>query len=327
MTRLYADIDLSAIGEPPRRAGSYDAIYQARMAELAARLNAAGIEYDVEALATDTYALTEGAGAYRELLGLTALDDAVRSVLLVTARDKFLDLLGAQQVPPVERLTLVPATETTPAVMEDDEPFRFRIQLAPEALSTCGPEGAYLFFALAVDGVKMAAPLGPMSFAGSYEAPFTPLGCIDVPIVAADGDGTADADLVARVSVALSERLRRPLADFVRVSPAIIVPYEIEAALKVGPGTDQAAAIAAATSRLQAQADRQHRPGAAQLRQMLYGAAYVTSAAGAIVVDEVDLRQPPADVNATPITPQSPGAAYRAPYCTKITVTCEVADG
>jgi phage-related baseplate assembly protein len=327
MARRFADIDLSTLPDLPLGAETYDAIYTARMGEIADRLNAVGIPYDVTPLATDTYALTEGAGAYRELLVYAARDEAVRSVLLATSRGVWLDYLGAQQVPPVVRLVLVPATEQAAAVMEGDEPFRQRIQLAPEALSTCGPEGAYLYFALSVDGVKTATPYGPMSFGGTPDAPFTPLGCVDVPIVAAAGDGTASPALVAAVAAALSADLRRPLADFVRVSPAVIVPYEIEAVLKVGPGTDAANVQAAATRRLRAQADRQHRPGAAQLRQMLFGAAYVTDATGAIVVEEVDLRQPAADVNAASIVPGSPAAAYRAPYCSRITVTVEVDDG
>lgn len=326
VTRRFADIDLSrlpALPEPP----SFDTIYAARMVEVAARLVAAGIPYDVTGLITDTVAIIQRQGAYREALAFGAVYDAVRSVFLATAPGAALDHLGATQVPPVDRKVVVPATTTAAAVMEADDDFRARIQLAPEALSTCGPEGAYLFFALDVDGVKTASVYGPMSFGGTRAAPFVPPGEVRVPIVAAAGDGTAGPDLVATVQAALSADNRRPLADFVTVTAAEIVPYRIEAVLYVGPGADRGVVKAAAEKRLAAQALRQHRPGAAQLRRMLYGQAFVPDASGAIVVEDVDLIAPAADVNAEPITAATPVAAYRAPYCTEIVVRVEVADG
>lgn len=325
VTRRFADIDLSRLPDLPE-GPDFDVIYTERMADAAARLNAAGIPYDVTALVTDTVAITNRAGAYRELLAYAAIDDAVRSVLLATATGLYLDHLGAGQVPPVERNILAPATATTSAVMEGDDDFRARIQLAPESLSTCGPEGAYLAFALDVDGVKAAACYGPMSFGGVPALPFVPPGVVRVPIVAVDGDGAASTTLVAEVQAALSADTRRPIADWVTVSAAEIVPYRIEAVLYVGAGADRGVIQAAALKRLSAQAKRQHRPGAAQLRQMLYGQAYVPDATGAVIVEEVDLLSPADDINADPITPASPTAAYRAPYCTEIVVRIEAAD-
>ncbi|ACA18492.1 Baseplate J family protein [Methylobacterium sp. 4-46] len=328
MTR-FTDIDLSRL--PPLPAlPTFDAIYAARMADVAARLNKAGIPYDVGALATDTVAILQETGAYRETLVYTAYDDATRAVLLATSWGPYLDHLGATQTPAVARLPLVanPRTyvfETDAAAdWESDDDFRARIQLAPESLSGAGPEGAYISFALGVAGVKAAAAYGPMSYGGTPEAPFAPLGHVHVPIVANTGDGTAADDLIATVQAALRAEDRRPLADFVTVSSANIIPYRIEAVLYVGGGADRGVVQAEAAKRFAAQAKRQHRPGAAQLLQMLYGAAYVPDASGAILVEQVDLISPLADVNGNPISPDTPDPAYCAPYCTDVAVTVEV---
>lgn len=327
MTR-FTDIDLARLPALPLGQDTFAAIRLARIAELGDRLTAAGITWDVGALETDPLVITEEAGAFRELLAIARRDDAIRAVLLATSWGTFLDHLGAGQVPPVARKTLVPADPATgaAAVMEGNDAFRARIQLAPEALSTAGPEGGYLFFALETEGVKTASCYGPMSFGGTREIPFTPLGEVHVPVVAAAGDGAASPELVAAVQAELRADDRRPIADFVLVSPAVIVPYAIDAVLKVGAGADREVVRSLAERRLTAQALRQHRPGAPQLRQMLYGAAYVADQSGAIVVEEVDLVSPAADVNPGPIAPGTPDPAYRAPFCTGVTVTVEVVD-
>lgn len=331
MSRFNA-LALSRLPPIPIGTDTHAAILAARMADVSDRLNAAGIPYTVSSLKTDTVFITENAGAYRELLALTRRDDAIRAVLLATSWGPFLDALGATQVPAVARPALVasprPYEYGTEAAADwaDDETYRGLIQLAPEALSTCGPEGAYLFFALDTPGVKVATCYGPMSFGGTRAAPFAPLGEVHVPVVAADGDGTASGALVARVQAALSDDERRPIGDFVTVSAAVIIPYRIVATLRVGPGADPDVLKAEAVRRLQAQADRQHRPGAAALRQQFYGAAYVPGANGAIIVESVELSEPVRDVNAEAITPATPGAAYCAPYCTSITVNIEVVD-
>jgi phage-related baseplate assembly protein len=331
VSKRFADIDLSRL--PPLPAvPDYDTVYAARMADVAARLNAVGIPYDVTSLKTDTVAIIQASGAYREELVYTAYDDATRAVLLATSWGPYLDHLGATQVPPVARLPLVasprPYVYGTDAAAdwEADDDFRARIQLAPEELSTCGPEGAYLAFALGVAGVKAAAALGPMSFGGTRALPFIPPGDVHIPIVATAGDGTAPDALVAAVQAAVAPDLRRPIADFVTVSAATILPYRIEAVLTVGPGADPAIVQTAAVARLTAQAKRQHRPGAAQKLAMLYGAAFVPDSTGAIVVDDVRLISPLADVNGGEISPASPSGAYAAPYCTEIVVTVEVSD-
>lgn len=326
VSRRFADIDLSQLVEIPAPL-DYDAILDARMAEITDRLVAAGIPYNAGAVKGDTVAIIQRASANREALVRHAQWDAIRAVLLATSWGPYLDHLGATQIPPVARLILIPETETAAAVLEADDDFRARIQLAPEALSTAGPEGAYLFFALATEGVKAASCYGPMSYGGTPEAPFTSPGRVRVPIVAAAGDGTASPELIAAVQAALSADDRRPIADWVTVEAAEIVPYAVDVTLYVGPGVDRALVKARAEERLAVQARRQHRPGAIQKLTLLAAAAAVPGAAGASLVDDMVFASPAADVNAEAITPAEPEAAYRAPYCTGITVTVEVGDG
>lgn len=322
--------NLAKLPELPLPTRSFEAIYAARVAELTDRLEAKGIAFDTGSIDGDPLSAAEQAGAIRELVVLTERDDAIRAIMLATSWGSFLDHLGATQVPGVARKALV--ADPRPYVFgadaaqdwESDDDFRFRIQLAPEELSTCGSEGAYLSFALRTAGVKTAGVWGPMSFGGRPLNPFAPLGEVHIPVVATAGDGAASTELCAAVAASVSADLRRPLADFVTVSPAEIVPYSISATLRVGPGADAALIRDAAVRRLQVQANRQHRPGAAQLRRMLFGAAAVSAADGTNLVEDVVLHEPAGDVNAAPITPSTPACAYRAPFCTSVAVAVEV---
>ena len=313
MTRFTA-IDLARLPALPRTAQTFEAIYAAYMADLTARLAKAGIDYTVGSLETDTYAVTGEAFAFRANLVETAIDDAIGAVLLPSSYGSYLDGLGATQDPPVQRNIITPANGSLPAVMEDDDTFRARIQMAPEALSTCGPEGAYLFFALAVPDMLAAAVYGPMSFGGTRTTPFTPLGEVHIPILSGIGDGTASAALVTAVQAAVSPDERRPIADFVTVSAATVIPYTLDILLEAGPGADPEIVLRTAYARLRALADLAHRPGGAVKAKALYAAAYVPDATGAPVVADVDLQNF-ADVNAVPITPTAQACAYAAPYC------------
>lgn len=306
MTRFTA-IDAARLPPVPATALTFEQFYAAYMADLAGRLNAAGIPYDVGALQTDTYAITGQAFAYRTELVARAIDDAVRAVLLPSSYGAYLDNLGATQDPPVGR-----------NAGELDDPFRARIQLAPEALSTCGPEGAYLFYATGVPGVAAVSVYGPMSFGGTRGNPFTPLGEVHIPVVAvpsADApDGTSTPALVAAVAAAVSADDRRPIADFVTVSAATILPWTLAATLTVGPGADPGAVLTAAYARVRAVADMAHRPGAQVLDQELYAALKVPDSTGAPLVGKVALDGW-SDVNGVDPTPGAADPAYVAPWC------------
>lgn len=332
MTR-FAALDLARLPSLTKTALTFEQYRAAYMADLVARLAAAKITYDVQSIEGDTYAKTGEAFAFRTLLVATAADDAIAAVLLPTSWGAYLDALGASQTPAVARKPLVasprPYLWGTASVddWQDDDTFRAQIQLAPETLSGAGPEGAYLFYTLDTGLVRAAAAYGPMSFGGTIEQPFTGLGEVHIPVVALAGDGGADEGLLDTVTAAVRPKDRRPMADFVTVRPATILPYRMDLLLRVGPGADPDLVAAAALGRLRALADYEHRPGGQVLGQDVYAAAKVPDAKGSPIVPYVDLGRF-ADINATPITPDAPDAAYCAPYCAPdgITVEVEVVD-
>ncbi|QNK67759.1 baseplate J/gp47 family protein [Variovorax sp. PAMC26660] len=88
--------------------------------------------------------------AYQELLMRQRINDAAKACMLAYAKGTDLDNLGANyQVP---RLVVTPANPNAvppvAAAYEDDERFRERIQLAPEGITTAGPEESYRYHAL-----------------------------------------------------------------------------------------------------------------------------------------------------------------------------------
>lgn len=320
----FAAIDLARLPARPVTARTYDAIYSAYMVDLAARLNAEGIAYNVAGtagnvvqLATDTHAITGRAFAYAVEGVEAARDEAIAAVLTPWSYGAYLDALGANQSPPVYRKALVDSPrplDTNPEDWQGDDDFRAQILLAPEALSTCGPEGAYLWFALQTAGVLAGAVYGPMSFGGTKASPFIPPGEVHIPILAQGGDGTAPAALVSAVSGAVSDDGRRPIADFVTVSPATVLAFSLGLTLYCGPGIDMQAVGLAALTRLRALVDMQHRPGGSVLLQDVFAAAKVPDLTGTPVVGYVDPGVF-ADVNPGPVSPANPGPAYVAPYC------------
>lgn len=327
----FTDIDLSRLPTLPLGTATYDGIKADWLDELTARLVANGFAYDVAGLRTDPLVIAMAEiGAGRQLLMETRLDDGIRAILLSTSWGPWLDRLGADQLPPVKRLPLVAEPRDFllfPDDWEADDDFRRRIQLAPESLSTAGPEGAYVSGALGVAGVAAAAAYGPQSFGGTRALPFTGLGEVHVVIVATAGNGAASADLVAAVQAELRQEDRYPLADFITVRAAAIEPYRVEAVLKVGGGADRSIVEAEARRRVAAYVASRRRPGAAALRRMLYGALGVADARGVNLVEDVDLIAPAASVNAAPIAPATPACAYSAPVCTEIVIRSEVVDG
>ncbi|SON55819.1 baseplate assembly protein [Hartmannibacter diazotrophicus] len=359
MTR-FADIDLANLPAPEAvETLDADAIAAERIAELATRLAAIGVPFDTGGLDSEPLAVVEQAGAFAETLLRGRVNDAVRAVLLATATGTDLDQLGAFLG--VARLVLTPvddtATPPTEAVLESDTAFRRRIQLAPEALSVAGPEGAYLALALgtsdaegallvksaavhSVDASFEAAPAGYRVVdaadalaellaasadewiiddgAGAAPDRFRlPAGHVHVIILSAAGDGAADADLVAAVRAKLSASEVRPIGDFLHVVAASIEPYAIDVTLTVGPGADRSAVATLAEARLAAFADRQHAVGAEVTQAMLAAVASVAGTDGLPVAARIAITSPAADVLPGP---------FAAPFASSIAVTVEVSD-
>jgi len=282
------------------------AIRNATLDDFLERLRAEGVT-DYAPVESDPAVKEIEAGAYREMGMRARVNDAARAVMLATATGADLDNLGAFYG--VKRKLLdegdPDATPPVPPTYESDEDYRRRIQLAPEAFSTCGPQGAYIYHALAADRrVKDAQAYGPEDGVG-----LTPAQVL-VVILSRDGDGSCPAELVDAVRAYISADERRPLADEVFVQGAEIVPYEITASLTILPGADPAVVEAAARAALERYAAERHRVG------LSVDVSFVHRALAQPGVERVTLASPAADVEIGPT---------QAAHCSAINITVEAA--
>jgi phage-related baseplate assembly protein len=230
--------------------------------------------------------------AYRELKVRQRINEAARAVMLAYAMDSDLDHLGALM--DVPRLQITPANPDrgTDAVMESNEDYRRRIQLAPQGLSVAGPEGAYIFHALSADGrVRNATATSPSP------------GHVVVTILSREGDGTASQELIDIVTARLYEDGVRPLTDFVEVRSAAIDRYQVRATLYSFAGPDSTVVVGEALKRI-----RQYVKDAHQLGRVptLSGIDAALVVAG---VERVKLSTPNNDPDIS---------ALRAHYCEDI---------
>ncbi len=232
--------------------------------------------------------------AYRELLNRQAFQDAALQLLLAYATGAALDHLGA--LVGVGRQTIIPANADTgaPAVMEDDDRFRQRVVLAPEAFSSAGPELAYVAHAKGASGdVLDASAISP--------AP----GEVRVSVLSRIGEGTASAALVAAVDAVVNSKRVRPLGDAVTTASATIVRFEIRASLVTFSGPDLPVVLAAARAALDTYLAANRKLGRTITRS---GIIASLSVAG---VHRVDVAAPASDVICNPT---------QAGWCTAITI-------
>lgn len=234
--------------------------------------------------------------AYRELILRSRINDAAVANMLAWAKGSDLDNLVANWK--VQRLTIQPgddtATPPVPEIKEDDEALILRAMMAWDGLSVAGPTGAYEYFALSADGKVADAK-------GSSPAPAEAL----VTILSTEGDGTADAALIAKVTKALSHDDRRPVADRLSVQSAGIIHYTITAQLHISSqGAEADVILQAARDQLAAFINPRRRIGVEVPRSAIDAALHVQG------VRKVDL------IGWADITP----SATQAAYCTGFTV-------
>lgn len=237
--------------------------------------------------------------AYRELLLRARYNDEARALLLAFATGANLDHIGLTYFNGTERLTISPADDTTipptPAVMEDHDAYRMRLQLQPESESVAGPRDAYRFHALTASGqVKDAVATRPEP------------GTVEVFVLSRVGNGTADAGLLETVETALSPEDIRPMCDEVVASSAEIIEYTLDIGLILFAGPSGEVVIPAVESALAAFAEASHRLGNDIVDSAIKAAAHKAGVKKAII------NSPPADIVCT---------QGQAPYCTGITVT------
>lgn len=224
MTRFTA-IDLSAMTPPDIiETLEYEAIVKDMRDDLVARFPAIVGVIDLES--EPARKLIE-AFAYRELLLRARINDSARAVLLASSYGTNLDHLGA-----------LFATARQPG--ETDDRFRRRIQLAPEAFSVAGPEGAYQYHTLKI------AP-----WARDVSAIMTSPGTVRVTVLRSGENPVPSPEELQGVLIALRDDALRPLTDVVHVLGPQVVPVAIDARLTLYPGPDgtlvQTRALAAIT--------------------------------------------------------------------------------
>ncbi|MDX7924105.1 MULTISPECIES: baseplate J/gp47 family protein [Aeromonas] len=234
--------------------------------------------------------------AYRELILRQRINDAAVANMLAWAKGSDLDNLVANWK--VQRLIIQPgddtATPPVPEIKEDDEALILRALMAWDGLSVAGPTGAYEYFALSADGKVADAK-------GSSPAPAEAL----VTILSTEGDGTADATLIANVTQALSHEDTRPVADRLSVQSAGIIHYTITAQLHISSqGAEADVILQAARDQLAAFINPRRRIGVEVPRSAIDAALHVQG------VRKVDL------IGWADIAPSPTQAAY----CTGFTV-------
>ncbi|WP_343611106.1 baseplate J/gp47 family protein [Novosphingobium sp.] len=259
--------------------------------------------------------------AYREVYWRTRVNEAVKAVMVAYAIKGDLDNLGALMGVARPVVTPADATAGTAAVMLDDESYRALIVQAPQGYSVAGPEGAYIFHALAastdVQDVSVNAPqpddikalvMGVLAAHGADAALTAAMqttldeavwpGTVEVCVLSKQGDGTAPETLLDTVDAALSSDDVRPLTDYVKVKSAEILNYGIDAELTFFDGPDRAVVLAKALQQLE-----DYKAASRRLGRDIVRAAIITALCPK-GVQNVKLNSPPEDI---PVNQQQAG--------------------
>ncbi len=237
MTRFTASqLDLSTLDPSSLFTPlTFEGIRAARIADLQARLTAAGWAYDVTALESDPGIYLQETGAYRELLTSQTIRDAQLSTLLAFAQGPFLDQFGIGQQ--TLRATVTPAVLdangniVTPAVMESDARYRARIQLAPEAYSATGTPGGYIYYAMGASALVADCGLAVLNRG-------TPDVMVELTIMSSNNGGVPTPDILTAVQTAVLADDVKLLTDVISIRAAQPVAYSVAATLNILPGPD-----------------------------------------------------------------------------------------
>lgn len=297
MAETFTAVNLSQL-PPPQVVETLDfeAIRAEIIADFQARQAAAGQPYTSVVEGDPAYKMAEAA-AYREMIVRARINQSAKAVMLAYAEGSDLDQLGANVG--LQRLVVQEADNTTipptPRVMESDDDFRARIQLAPEGYTTAGSRGSYEYHTRSADGkIRDVQAISP-----------TP-GAVVVYISNKEGDGTATLSMLDNVKKALSNNTVRPLTDNVTVLSAAPVNYAIAAELQIYDGPDPAVVLSAAIAAVTAYTEQQKKIGYDVTTSGIIGALQQPG------VHKVTLQQPTGDVVV---------GDGQVSYCTSINVT------
>jgi phage-related baseplate assembly protein len=173
--------------------------------------------------------------AYGEMIVRSRVNAAVRAVLLAFASGSDLDNLAALYN--VERIPLVTTPGNVDAFPDDwetDERFRRRVQLAPEAFSTCGTAGGYIFHALSASPTLRDASAVAVNRRGNVKLTLLNSGADPVPTT----------DQINAVVKRVTHPNIKPLTDVISVSKPTIFRTPIDADVTLYPGPDSALVMA-----------------------------------------------------------------------------------
>ncbi|MBS7703320.1 baseplate assembly protein [Chelatococcus asaccharovorans] len=217
---------------------------------LLARLSAAGIPFNVENLESDITIKGQETSAYRELLAHQAMRDIALDLTVAFGRGRLLDLKGIEYG--TTRLVVTPAMNGADAVMESDDRFRARIQLAPEAFGGAGTPGGYIYHATATS--PDVHDVGVVMLGRG-----TPNVTVELTIMSASGNGEPSDSLLEDVRRRMLSENIKMLTDVVTVRRAVAIPYTIAAVLHVPSGPDPEVIRQAAITSVNAMASRYQR--------------------------------------------------------------------
>lgn len=254
------------------------------LAELIEKYRELDAVFDALVESDPTYKLSE-AFSWRVVLLRQRVNDAVRAVLLASARKNDLDQVCAglevsRKVVKPEDLTTFPPT---PAEMESDEELRARAQLSWGRLSTAGAEDSYHYFALSADSdVLDARAYGPETHEQE--------GRVFLYVLSRTGSGIAPQALLDKVAEAVKADDIRPLTDFVSVRSTELREYRVDADIYIPYGVDGSLVMSLAQAKLDEYIEQVHRIGGIAARSGIDGALHQPGAVRVVI------RQPAEDV-------------------------------
>lgn len=167
---------------------------------------------------------------YREIVLRARYNNEARALLVAFATGTDLDHIGVTYYQEPRLLIYAGDPDANPPVAdiyENDDEYRYRLLLKPESYSVAGPRGAFEFHALSASGkVKSVGVVSPYP------------GTTVVYVLARDGDGTPDADLLDIVDQRLNDETIRPLSEEVLVKATELKTYDVDIGLVVYDGPD-----------------------------------------------------------------------------------------
>lgn len=313
MSRYVSEgLDLSRLPKPQAvRSYDYETLLAARRVRLVAAFQDYGVAYNEADLDADPGMMLQRVDAYREFLGLAAINDAVCDVMVAWAGEGDLQNLAARSgIYQMEGESL--------------ERLRWRVLLAPEAWGV-GQLPGYLLRALSAhvdvvdagvwvdrsDTFQPVVRVAPIVAAGVWvdASDATTARKVRAP---GSSDGTPSLDVLDAVRMFLNREDQKAATDVIAVQAPNLLRYQLDVVVKHRRGPDPSDLRSLSLEGLVKLADARRAPG----RSIVLRAV---DAAGLPAAGE-DLRvlSPPADLVA-----MSKGDV---PFCDAVTVASEVVD-